>query len=363
MAARKANGDGSVYERGDGRWVASIRLVTGKRISRYCKTRAEANAVLQDLRRQHIQGRLSAPSKLTLKDWVETWMAGLTVRPATVRIYTRTLGPLVAEVGAVRLDKLTPLLLSTTFAKLARDGMGARQLQLGHGYLKGCLTQAVNLEMLAANPMLKVKRPKWEPRQRRYWTVEQTSAFLATCREGRNHWAPLYIVLATCGLRISEALGLTWADIDTKGRVLRVERSLVWVGAEYQIGPVKTTAGYRTVSIPELGIKALESLAGEDERLQDRPVFRSIHGNPPRYDQLHQPLARLCKAASVPRINVHGLRHVAAALSYKATGDALAVQRRLGHTKVTTTLGIYAYLMTSDANTAAAVDGLLGGTD
>src|SRR4051812_47809959 len=164
VAVRKSNGDGSVYERGDGRWVASLRLVSGKRISRYCKTRAEANATLQDLRRQHIQGRLTGPTKLTLKDWVASWMAGLTVRPATIRVYTRTLGPVVAEVGAVRLDKLTPLLLATTFSKLARDGMGARQVQLAHGYLKGCLGQAVNLEMLAANPMVKVQRPRWEPR-------------------------------------------------------------------------------------------------------------------------------------------------------------------------------------------------------
>jgi integrase len=193
--------------------------------------------------------------------------------------------------------------------------------------------------------------------------VEQTAAFLATCRQSKGRWAPLYIVLATCGVRISEALGLTWADIDIEGRLLRVERGLVWVGAEYEIGPVKTTAGRRTVSIPALGVQALESLASKDERQADRPVFRSIHNNPPRYDQLHKPLAALCKEAGVPRINVHGLRHVAAALSYKATGDALAVQRRLGHTKVTTTLGIYAYLMTSDANTASAVDGLLGGTE
>jgi integrase len=184
-------------------------------------------------------------------------------------------------------------------------------------------------------------------------------AFLAACRENGCRWGPLFTVLATCGLRISEALGLTWADVDLSTRVLRVERSLVWIGAEYQIGPVKTAAGCRMISIPELGVRALDALAGKDERLPDRAVFRSIHGNPPRYDQLHKPLSKVCVQAGVPRLNVHGLRHVAAALSYKATGDALAVQRRLGHTKVTTTLGIYAYLMTSDQDTAAAVDSLL----
>lgn len=175
--AQHVHGDGTVYQRGDGRWVASLRLLTGKRVLRYAKSRTEATSKLQDLRRQHIQGTLTTPAKITLGEWVDAWMAGLDVRPA--------------------------------------------------------------------------------------------------------------------------------------------------------------------------------------DRAPDRPIFRSIHGNPPCHDQLHKPLAALCKFAGVPRLNVHGLRHVAAALSYRATGNALAVQRRLGHTRITTTLGIYAYLMAGDDETASAIDGQL----
>ena len=250
-------------------------------------------------------------------------MEGLDIRPSTHRIYNNTTNPIVCEIGSVRLAKLTPLLLSNTLAKLARGGMGARQLQLGHGYLRGCLDRAVELDLLAANPMTKVKRPKWEPQQRVYWTVEESARFLAHCETSSSHWASLFTVLATCGLRISEALGLTWQDVNLSGRRVQLQRSLVWINGVSSIGPLKTTSSYRSVSLPDVAVRALERLASASDHQEASSVFVSIHGNPPRHDQLHKPLAKLCTESGVGRLNVHGLRHVAAALGYHATGDAL----------------------------------------
>jgi integrase len=67
----------------------------------------------------------------------------------------------------------------------------------------------------------------------------------------------------------------------------------------------------------------------------------------------------LCAKAGVSVLAVHGLRHVSAALGYAATRDAFAVQRRLGHTNVTTTMKIYAYLLRDDTATGVALDKLL----
>jgi integrase len=312
---------------------------------------------LQELRKHEVHGTLAAPSKVTLREWFDQWFEGLDVRPSTRRIYKNTTSAVLHEVGSVRLDKLTPLLLITTFTKLARDGMGARQLQLGHGYLRGCLDRAVELGLLAANPMAKVKRPKWEPQQRLYWTVEEAARFIAHCETSSVRWAPLFAVLATCGLRISEALGLTWQDVNFEGRRLTLRQSLVWIDGEWSVGPLKTSSAYRTISMPSVAVAALDRLGSD--RGADESVFVSIHGKPPRHDQLHKPLAKLCAEAGVTKLNVHGLRHVAAALGYHATGDALAVQKRLGHSSVSTTMRIYAYLLRDDTSVAAAVDGLL----
>jgi integrase len=356
--ARRNSQEGSLYQRADGYWVASVSVGGGKRVVRYGKTRAEAVRKLQALSSEHVRGTLTLPTQTTLEVWVQTWMADRSLRPSTLRVYTNTLTPIVREMGSIRLDKLTPMLLSDAFGRLGRGRMGARQLQLGHGYLKSCLQRAVDMEILSRNPMTKVQRPRWEPKTRTYWTVEQASRFIGTCESSSSRWGPLFTVLVTCGLRISEALGLTWQDIDLVRQTLTVRQALVWTGGTYEIGPVKTTAGYRTISIPAPGMAALKKLrakANEDQTF----VFRSIHGNVPRVDQLHKPLATLCASAGVPRINVHGLRHVAAALAFRATGDPYAVQHRLGHSHISVTLGIYAYGTRSDEQVAGAVDALL----
>ena len=349
---------GSVYQRGDGYWVASIR-VGGKKVVRYGRTERDATRKLHELLKQYHRGTLAQPTKLTLDAWVQQWLCDLDLRPAAQRAYQQVLTPVLQDLGHVRLDKLTPVSLSLTYSKLARQGMGARQLQLSHGYLRSSLERAVDLEILGRNPMRKVHRPKWEPKPRTYWTIEEASRFVGACLESKRRWAPLFTVLTTCGLRISEASGLTWAEIDRQARTLRIERAVVWCGSEYTIGPVKTKAARRTVTLPDAAIEALHRLPRPIDR--EQPVFRGPSGNPPRPDQLHKPLATLCKHAGVPRINVHGLRHVAAALAVRALGDFHAVQRRLGHSHVSVTMGIYAYATRSDAEVARAVDGLLAG--
>ena len=349
---------GSVYQRTDGYWTASIR-VGSKKIVRYAKSERDASRKLQELLRLHHQGTLAQPTKLTLGDWVRQWLADLDVRPSTERTYDQVLTPVLRGVGHVRLDKLTPAILSLAYSMLARDGMGARRLQLSYGYLKSCLERAVDLEILGRNPLLKVRRPKWEWQPKTYWTVDEASRFVRTCAESDRRWAPLFAVLTTCGLRISEALGLTWADVDLQGRTLRVERALVWAGGTYRVGPVKTKAALRAVSLTDAAVEALNRLPRPINR--DQGVFRSVHGNPPRVDQLHKPLAVLCADGGAPKINVHGLRHVAGTLAMRALKDAHSVQRRLGHSHVSITMAIYGYPTRSDSEVAHAVDGLLAG--
>jgi integrase len=175
--ARRSNHEGSLYERADGYWVASIRT-GGKRLVRYGKTRSEAASKLRELMVECHQGTVTLPAKVTLHEWAERWLSELDVRQSTLRTYRDVLVPVLKEVGGHRLDKLTPLLLSSVFVKLARQGKGARRLQLAHGYLKACLDRAVGLELLGRNPMAKVQRPRWEPKQRTYWNIEQAGQFV-----------------------------------------------------------------------------------------------------------------------------------------------------------------------------------------
>jgi len=73
-------------------------------------------------------------------------------------------------------------------------------------------------------------------------------------------------------------------------------------------------------------------------------------------------LDRLCAAAGVKRITAHGLRHTCATLLLSAGVPAHVVQRRLGHKDITITLGLYAHVLPSQQQDAAArLAGLLHG--
>jgi integrase len=351
---------GSVFQRSNGRWIASIRIA-GKTIQRYAKTKAEADRLLDQLLREHFQGTLSVPSKVLLSTWVDEWMGQLDLRPSTVRTYRETLALILPEVGHYRIDRLTPALLSLVFGKLAKRKVGARRRQLAHGYLKSSLERAVRLEILARNPMANVQRPEWRAQARTYWTADQANHFVQTCLTSASRWAPLFAVLVSCGLRVSEVLGLRAEDVDLDARVLRVRRAVVWSGQSYSQEDVKTRAAIRDVSLPGAAVQAFQRFGIPSQ--PDRHIFLTLRGKPPSPSHLREPLHALCLEAGLPPLNPHGLRHVHAALVYGLTKDAYATQRRLGHSDVTTTMRIYAYLLRDDSTTAKALDNLLNGPD
>ena len=94
-----------------------------------------------------------------------------------------------------------------------------------------------------------------------------------------------------------------------------------------------------------------------DRRL--KLLFLTRRGGPPFRQNVGKALLIACKAAGVPYVNPHGLRHVHAMLCLMATGDMHATQRRLGHADVGTTMRLYAYSLREDGTVAAAIDGLM----
>ena len=359
-ASKRPNGTGSVYRRSDGYWVVSV-TVGSKRVVKYRKTQKEAQTLLSELVVSNSRHTLSAPSDLSLETWCTQWLDlnAQRLRPSTLKTYSQTLSHVTNALGTRRLDKLTPLLLTQTFADLERQGVGKRRLHLAHTYLKTCLSSAVDLNIISVNPMERVRKPHWEKQQREYWTVIEASRFIDRCLASERRWAPLFGFLTTTGLRISEALGLTWQDVDWTSNQIRVRQSLVWAGNECQLVAPKTKAGNRTVSLTESARLALQQIPRNTDTTAY--IFRTSTGSPPHPSQLRRYLHPLTDSATVPRIKIHGLRHVAAMLALEATGDPYLVQQRLGHANVGITLGIYGYSAKKEKTVAVGVDRLLSG--
>jgi integrase len=343
---------GSVYKRKDGYWCAAL-TVGGRRIVRYATSRREAEQKLADLLVEARLGRLARPATLCLQDWWQEWLQGRTLRPTTRDGYERALAPILREIGTLRLDRLTPALLAGLFARL-RQAHGPRLVQKGFAVLKGCMQTAADLGLLPQNPLAKVPAPTHESRPRRYWTLDEARTFVRFLQGSRAKYAPLFLLLLGTGMRLGEALALTWADIDWGGRRLWVDKNLTCVRGTWHEGRPKTRTGIRWVPCPTFVLAALQNLPRPLD--PSARVFVTATGRPPKPTNLRMEMARFCDQAGVPRLPIHGLRHVAAALLVAAGVDLKTVQAVLGHSRVQMTLDIYAYALGREGLAAEALD-------
>lgn len=184
-------------------------------------------------------------------------------------------------------------------------------------------------------------------------------------------FGPLYTLAATTGLRLGELLGLSWLDV--AGGTLTVRRSLARAaGGGWEMTQPKSARSRRTIPLPVTARDALErqrirqeaarAAAGSAWQDRDGLVFTDAVGRPVRPDYVSHGFARARKAAAVPPVRFHDLRHSAATMML-AEGVPLAViSEWLGHAGIAITASHYAAVVPALRREAAdAMDRALGG--
>ena len=110
MAKQRGHGEGSIYQRKDGRWVASITLENRKRKYFYGETRKEVQEKLKVALHEQQQGTLATGPQQTVKQYLEHWLEEVhkpTLRLSTYLKYRQMLGKYVLPIlGQYQLQKL-----------------------------------------------------------------------------------------------------------------------------------------------------------------------------------------------------------------------------------------------------------------
>lgn len=327
-------------------WEAGVqvggvrRWVTGR-------TRREAE---EKLARLLAAGRLTRPPGLTLQEWWSEWLEGRDLRPHTRVAYTKALRPVLAQVGDLRLDKLTPTALAAVFVRL-RGQHGSRLLQHAYDALRACLNAAVRAGLLPANPLQAVPRPRHEPKERPVWGPAEVRTFLQVCAGSHSRYAPLLALAVLTGCRVGELLGLTWADLDREAGTLTVQRQVTWVRGRPVVGPPKSPSGRRTIALPT------QAWAWLDRLPQTGPALFP-QASP---SGLRNALLRLCRRAGLPPVSVHDLRATHATLLAALGLEVRVLQHRLGHSDPRVTIKHYSRLLRdAERRAAEALERALG---
>lgn len=374
MARKRGSGEGSIYRRDDGVWVASVTLGrddAGRRRRRvvYSASQAEAVEKLGALRTERMDGTLTEPSKLRLGEYLDRWLqdhARMRVRPTTLGIYESLVRVHVKpHLGGVALAKLAPAHVQGLLGSLERGGVSPRLRQMVRAMLSVALKQAVRLEMIRRNPVAAVDRPRAPRPEIRPLDVAQCRQLLGTAKGDRLE--ALYVVAVTTGLRQGEILGLRWGDVDLGAAALHVRRTLTEENRTGQMvfAEPKTAKSRRRVELPGIAVACLAAhrAALGAAPHPDRLVFTDTEGNPIRKSNLlRRSFKPLLARAGLPQTTrFHDLRHSAATLLLAQGVHPKIVQERLGHSTIALTLDTYSHVLKGlGAEAALKLDAILG---
>ena len=378
MAKKRANGEGSIRKRKDGRWegryTAGHDPETGKPIYRNVlgKTQSEVKEKLKTAIQETQSLDFSKTGQYTVGQWMDVWYenyAKIKVRPSSHQTYKGYIeNHIKPNIGDIPLEKLTTLDLQRLYKTLLARGRVDRLESKGqprglspktvrniHQILSSALKLAQEQRIILTNPAEGCALPKVEHREMKTLPVEQLQSFLREAKDS-GVFELYYLELAT-GLRRGELLGLKWEDIDLEHGDLRVRRQIARINGKVVEAPLKTKNAYRTLPLAEDTISILNE---QKKKVGSSPwVFPSATGGPISPDSVLHMLHRVLKRAGLPQVRFHDLRHTFATLALQNGVDIKTVSGMLGHFSAGFTLDTYAHVTTSAQKAAANTMGKL----
>jgi integrase len=352
--ARRGRGEGTVYRRGDGRWEAALGV--GGRRQRYVgPSQRDVRTKLVAARRALEQGIVVSGTSPRVEAYLTEWLQD-SVRPSvrwtTHRAYALCMRRLSPLVGHLRLTALTPQAVQAVYAALLQQGLSRRSVEQTHTVLHRALRQAVLWGLMLRNPTEAVTVPRPSRREMQTLTEEEVRRLFEGSQDHRLH--ALWVLLATTGLRLGEALGLLWTDIDVASGRLVVNRALQrQPGVGYVFVEPKTARSRRTVYLAPGTLRALsehrrrqvqEQLAAGPEWNNTGLVFITPVGRPVDGTWAIKWFHRALDGAGLPRLRIHDLRHTAATHLLRRGVHPKVVQELLGHSTISLTLDTYSHV-------------------
>ncbi|WP_030940456.1 MULTISPECIES: tyrosine-type recombinase/integrase [Streptomyces] len=380
----RANGDGTVYQRKDGRWEAAGYVLapgnTRKRVRVYGTTRKDAMTELTEKIAASNRGLPIATADSTVSTYLAYWLDGVAVHYLRENTHTRYAASIRLHLnpglGAKKLARLTTRDVRTFLDRLrttcqccaqGRDAVRRSCCAIGqccekrlspltvtyvHAVLKSALEHAVREDELPRNVARNVKTATPRPRRFQPFTAAEARQFLQLAGEDRLH--ALYELALRTGLRRGELLGLHWEDLDLDGGTATIHRPLQRTRSQgLTVLNTKTLASERRIALPT---ECINSLKIHQERQQEERqaagtgwtdnglVFTTPKGRPLDPGNLNRRFRRLLHSAGLRKIRFHDLRHSTATLLLEQGVDLVIIKELLGHAHIGVTAGVYAHV-------------------
>jgi len=367
MTTRRGRGEGTLpTKRSDGRWQARVRLPNGGRKSVYGSTSAECSRKLRDVVREIDAGDRPLGDRLTFGMFAESWLTGKErkLAPRSLKRYGELLRVhAVPTLGRIPLSKLRA---ESIDALLISKGatLSPRTVHHLRAVIRSVLQSALKLRLVRLNEATLTDAPRVATAPVRATEPEEAFAIIDAVRGDRSE--ALYVIALWSGARLGELCALTWRDVDLDSGTIAIRRTL-GLGRDTKGEPIfapgaKTKKSVRTIWLPTMAVTALREHRKRQlaERLATRGwrdydlVFTTTIGTPLDGGDVLRSFRKLLKAAGIPAMRFHDLRHAYATLSLAAGDDLATVSANLGHASVVMTANVYAHVLPRTKERGAA---------
>ena len=339
-------------------------------------TEADAVAARSKVVVDRHQGTYFEPSEQPLAEYLlAEWLPSRRdLKPSTWEAYRINFECHVQpRIGSIPLARLTTARLNEFYGELLENGrrrgprpdgssgLSEQTVRNIHAALRKALKDAATQGKILRNPAEYATPPRPDRPEMKVWTASELFRFLPLAAEDRLY--PLYLVLATTGMRRGEVLGLRWGDVLDDGSI-QIRRARVAISyGDVREGPLKSRKGKRrdrNVPLDPRTLAALRSYRTRqaEERLAWGPaykdsgyIFTTENGEPIHPESLSRGFQRLVRSINatlppedrLPVLHLHELRHTWATLALQAGAHPSVAQRILGHSTIAITMDTYTH--------------------
>lgn len=359
------NSEGSVYLRKDGRYCACY-CRDGKRTYFYGKTRAEAVKKLKAYTDELARNNYLVPETCELRAMILHWLESemyISLKPKSYESKRYTVEHLILPyLGERVVSSITRADVQDLIIKLSKQ-YAWWTVKKVYDTLNQFYKSAILDRRLLINPVLGVKLPRKNTgncKPIRFFSEEELHDILTVATETYPNGTPItrlgyaFHLLAYTGMRIGEAIALTWDDVDFSRKLIYVNKNSVTFKnpdpeAEQKYltevqDSTKTASSTRVIPISrnaEMALLRLREINGQFDT-----VLASSTGRPADRRDLARAFSGIQARAGIePPGTLHSLRHTFATRLIERGVDVKVISSLLGHSDISITYNTYVHVL------------------
>lgn len=350
----------------------------------YDKDLRTIKQTLKDKRYEVEHGMSGKADKITLNHWYETWLTVYkipTIKETSIRTYRNIYDNHIRDTLGIRqLAQIKPTHIQKAYNDLLSDGLSAKYIININSMLYNIMEIAVKNDLIMKNPCAGAVRPKAEKKERRVLSLEEQLILLTYFKkDGYKPNEPLILTLLGTGMRIGEALALTWGDLDFKNKEISINKTLVYIKDEktqkhvFKFQTPKSDTSKRRIPMQTEVENALKRQRLYQNKLrlymgsEWQPVdgftdlvFTGMNGKPKQTGDVQAVLNTVVfninademalaekerrQPVIMEHVHPHALRHSFATRCFELDVPPKTVQQFLGHSSIQMTMDLYTHV-------------------